>query len=71
MIDRWPTKRVDVPYGHVMDVVRALPDLLPPGSRIGFNFEEDRSRAWIVVDAEVDADPLVASILDRYGASGG
>ncbi len=46
-----------------MTVVREVPSRLPPGSRFGFNVDPATERAWIVVDEEVDAEPLVASIL--------
>lgn len=58
-----PTKRVDVPYEHLREIVAALPGGLPEGSPFGFNLDPDTRRAWIFVGEEVDAEPLVAAIL--------
>jgi hypothetical protein len=63
-LDLRPTKRVDVPYEHLMEIVAALPSRLPAGSPLGFNFHDETRRAWIVVGEDVDAEPLVAAILD-------
>lgn len=62
-LDRRPQKRVDVPYEHLMEIVAALPSRLPEGSPFGFNLDHETRRAWVVVGAEVDAEPLVAAIL--------
>ena len=62
-LDLRPTKRVDVPYEHLMEIVAALPSRLPEGSPFGFNLHHETHRAWIVVGEDVDAEPLVAAIL--------
>lgn len=69
-LDVTPTKRVDVPYEHLMAIVRELPKRLPAGSRFGFNFHDATRRAWIVVDEGVDADTLVAAILPEGHSDG-
>jgi len=62
-LDLRPTKRVDVPYEHLMEIVAALPSRLPQGSPFGFNFHDETRRAWIVVGEDVDAAPLLDAIL--------
>jgi hypothetical protein len=62
-LDLRPTKRVDVPYEHLATIIRELPRRLPEGSRFGFNLHHESGRAWIFVDAEVDAVPLVAVVV--------
>lgn len=59
-----PQKCVDVPYERLMEIVAALPPLLPEGSPFGFNLHHETRRAWIVVGEDVDAEPLIAAILE-------
>ena len=70
-LDLRPKKRVDVPFDHLATIVRDFPKRLPDGSSFGFNLDPKTSRAWIVVDEEVDADSLLAAIVDPPGKSGG
>ena len=63
-LDLRPTKRIDVPFEHLMEIVAALPPRLPEDSPFGFNFHDETRRAWIVVGEEVDAEPLLAAILE-------
>jgi hypothetical protein len=63
-LDLRPTKRIDVPFEHLMEIVAALPSRLPEDSPFGFNFHHETRRAWIVVGEEVDAEPLLAAILE-------
>ena len=62
--DLRPTKRVDVPYEQLMEIVAALPSRLPDGSRFGFNLHHETQRAWILVGEDVDAEALIAAILE-------
>jgi hypothetical protein len=66
-LDIGPRKRIDVPYEHLMTIVRELPRRLPADSHFGFNLHHETQRAWVVVDEEVDAEPLLAAILEREG----
>jgi hypothetical protein len=64
-------KRVDVPFEHLTRIVSEFPRRLPDGSSFGFNLDPKTSRAWILVDEEVDAAPLVAAILESERDSDG
>jgi hypothetical protein len=59
-LDLRPTKRLDVPYEHLMEIVAAIPSRLPEGTPFGFNFHHETRRAWIVVAEDVDAEQLVS-----------
>jgi Clp amino terminal domain, pathogenicity island component len=70
-LDLRPKKRVDIPFEHLTTIVSEVPRRLPEGSSFGFNLDPKTSRAWIFVDEELDAEPLVAAILERQGDSHG
>jgi hypothetical protein len=73
-LDLRPTKRVDVPYEHLMQIVAAMPSRLPDGSPFGFNLHHETRRAWIVVGQDVDAKRLMSDFKSdtsgRAGVSG-
>ncbi len=57
-----PTQRVDVPHEQLGTIIAELPKLLPEGSHFGFN-HDGRSRAWVFIPEELDAETLIARAL--------
>jgi hypothetical protein len=53
---------VPVPFDRLLEVVRGLPSALPAGARYGFNHDGE-GEAWVVAEASVDLEPVVAQIL--------
>lgn len=53
---------VAVPLDRLVEVVRALRAALPDGARFGFNHDGE-GEAWVVAEAGVDLEPVVARIL--------
>jgi ATP-dependent Clp protease ATP-binding subunit ClpA len=59
-------ERVFVPVDRLGDVLRAMQERIPPGGLLGFNYyPPDRTKAYVVADADFDLEGLVAEVLAR------
>jgi hypothetical protein len=61
--DRPRGERVSFPYERLALVLREVQRRLPEGSFLGFNFNHERTKAWVVATAEVDLQAVVDDIL--------
>jgi hypothetical protein len=65
--DRPRGERVSFPYERFALVLREVPRRLPEGSFLGFNFNHERTTAWVVATADVDLQAVVDDVLSRGG----
>jgi hypothetical protein len=61
--DRPRGERISIPYGRLSQVLREVPGRLPEGSYFAFNFNNERTDAWVQAGADVDLQAIVDEVL--------
>jgi hypothetical protein len=61
--DRPRGERISIPYGKLAQVVREVPRRLPEGSYFAFNFNYERTEAWVQAGAGVDLQAILDEVL--------